>query len=251
MELAAFHGSLQAAKELGAVVQIGSMDVKKLKSFGLGVDILSAATSGAIVLCVARFEEFLKGAAERTLQMYARAQPPIARSQLDIELQVMIMRRNIAAAVQKTVHGVERRLVDIQHDVQDVARRITNDVIWGDHAIDTQSNPSPKTVADIFTLLGIPGCWNKIEQEFAPLWAAHLLLDPNHKSIPSANKELDSILSWRNICAHTSQAPPIGAREISETIAFLEALSLAIDSLLKNAVSDRISALNSTPAAWI
>lgn len=251
MDLAAFHRSLQAAKELGAVVEIASMDIRKLKSFGLSVDILSAATSGAIVLCVARFEEYLKGAAERALQMYSRATPPVQRSQLDIELQVMIMRRNISAAVQKTLHGNERRLSDIKRDVQDVARRITNDVIWGDHAIDTQSNPGSKTVSDILGLLGVKQCWQKLEQEFATLWAAHLVLEPNHKSVPSPSSELDSILSWRNICAHTSQAPPIGYREISETIAFLEALSTSIDNLLEKTVGAHISDLKSVPAPWI
>jgi hypothetical protein len=99
--------------------------------------------------------------------------------------------------------------------------------------------------------LGIPSAWNQIELEFAPLWTAHLTIEPSHKAIPSANKELDSIMSWRNICAHTSQAPAIGARQIWETISFLEALSGAIDTVLKNAVSARISALNSTPADWI
>lgn len=251
MELGAFHASLRAARELGLLVDLGARDIRDLTKIGLSVDVLAAAKSGAIVLSVARFEEFLRSVAERTLQMYSRAQPPVVRSQLDIELQLTIMRRNIAAATRAAVHGVDRDSDEIRRDVHDVAQRIAQDQIWGDHAIDTHSNPNSKTVKEVFSLLGIPGAWAKIEAAFAPLWTAHQQVESGHKAIPSAAKELESILLWRNQCAHTSQTPLVGAHEIAETIAYFEALSTAMEDVLRTAVVSRIASLQSTPAAWV
>lgn len=251
MELGSFHSSLQAAKELGSIVAVAAVDIGKINSLGISVQILQAATSGAIVLCVARFEEFIKGAAERSLEMYSKASPPILRSQLDSDLQIKIIRKNVSAAVQGTIHGAARTPIEIRQSIHDVAQRITGDAIWGDHAIETHSNPNAETVAEIFKLLGVTPPWIKIQQAFDPLWAAHRQSEPGHKSVPSACKELDSILRWRNICAHSSQSPMIGPTEVFETIAFFESLSSAIDSVLQQEITARIQGLNSTPAAWV
>ena len=250
MDLSAFLSSLRSVRELGSIVQIATKDVRQLKSLGIGVDIVPTATSAAIVLCVARFEDYLKGAAEKFLEMYVRAQPQISRSQLHLDLQLAIVHKNITSATQKTRHGVIRSQHDIKRNIEDVARKVLADQIWGDDAISTHSNPGPETVKEILKLLGISNPWASLEAEFAPRWLVHQGNEPQHKSIPSASRELGSILGWRNICAHSSGVLPIGSREVWETIAFFEVLSASIDALLQRESTDRITGLQSSPALW-
>lgn len=250
MDLNDFIDSLRPVRELGTVAQIAAQDARILNRIGIGVDILPTATSGAIVLCVARFEDYLKGAAEKFLDMYKRAQPQILRSHLDADLQLAIIHKNISSATQKNRHGTARLPGEIKRNVEDVARKILADEIWGDDAISTQSNPGPETVKEILKLLGIANPWAALEADFSQRWAAHLGNDPTHKSIPSASNELGSILGWRNICAHSSGTLPIGAQQVYETIAFFEVLATSIDSILRDASITRITSLSSTPAQW-
>lgn len=250
MPLLTLQTSLHAVGALGDLVHAATMDATGLKKLGIGPDIIAVGTSGAIVLCVARFEQFLKDIAEKSLSRYELANPAIKRSQLDVDLQLTILFHNIQAARRQRDHGVRRSDEDIRQSMEDVAARVEREAIWGDHAIDTQSNPGPETITQILKLLGVAEVWPTLEGEFTPRWQAAISVRPELKSIPRANDELRSVMGWRHIFAHTGGTLPIGSREIRETIAFIEVLAATIEAVLQRAADERIVSLGSVPAPW-
>lgn len=211
---------------------------------------MTAAIAGSILLGVARFEEFIKSSADHYLSAFKHAVPPIQRSALNKKLQTQILTKNLMAATKSKSHGVTRTDDEILQDLSTIANKISSDAIWGDHAIDTKSNPGPETVKDILSLLGIPGPWDLIETEFLNIWASEQTLDPSLQNIPHPKSYLETVLLWRNQCAHTGQSPPIGPAEIWNMINFLECLSTAIDRVLKTHHFDSVNELGSVPAPW-
>jgi hypothetical protein len=250
MNLSDFKKSLQTGRELAQLLELATSNLAQLRPLGIGPDIITATVSSSILVCIARFEEFLKTRAQHFLDSFDKASPPVTRSQLSPELQLQIVRKNVAAALRETVHGVKRPAADIIFDVSSVATLVSADTIWGDHAIDTHSNPSPETVTEILKVLGISNCWDAIGTRFAILWGAAIARDPTYKSIEKPKDELASLLLWRNQCAHSGSTPPIGPNEIWNMIEFLDCLASALDALLQDTYIQRVSSLGSVPASW-
>lgn len=250
MDLAEFHTSLQAPQALGNTLSIASTDPRDLMKLGIGPEIIEAARAGAVVLSIARFENYIKDIAGHFLDAYSRATPAITLSQLDVDLQLKLIKRNFSAASREKEYGAPIDKAVVIQSIQGHITRVVNDEVWAGEAIDTRSNPNAETVQEIFGLLGIPRAWESINQEFLPRWAQHQLNYPLHKSIPSPKNELTNIIGWRNICAHTGQSLQIGAREVEETLAYLTILSAALDKVLEDASNSSIRTLGSTPAPW-
>ncbi|WP_411731737.1 HEPN domain-containing protein [Paeniglutamicibacter sp.] len=250
MNLHDFRSSLQACRDLAEVLEVSLTNVSILQSMNVGPDIRTAAIAGSVLLSVARFEEFIKSRADHYLKSFSKASPPITRSSLDKKLQTQILVKNLTAAGRSKNHGVERTEDEILQELHNIAGKISSDTIWGDHAIETKSNPGPETVRDILSLLGISGAWTYIDTEFSSLWDTEKALEPSLKSIVHPKDELETILLWRNQCAHTGQSPTIGPAEIRNMILFLECLSSAIDKILSTHHSNRVSGLGSVPAPW-
>jgi hypothetical protein len=250
MALQDFEQSLQDLSALIELVRIGTIDSKKLRSIGVDVALIPAATSGVIVLVVGRFEEFLKEEAERALAQYSKANPPVSRSQLSLELQLAIVRANLTGATRELVHGQRRPVSDRIRDLQAIASRVVNDEIWGNDAIDTASNPGPETVKSILKLLGLENPWDKIEANFIPNWISRQGKTPGLKAIPSAKAELESVLGWRNTVAHSRSTLPIGPSELDTCIAFLRELAKSIDEVVRDITDQIVMAASSIPGNW-
>lgn len=250
MPLNAFISDVLALEPLVQLVRLGSMNQKTLRDAGLDVGLLNPASAGCVVLMVGRFEQFLKDIGNKALDQYGSAVPPVLRSSLPTDLQIKILSNNFNAAAQAKRYGSARPSVTRVKEVDQVANKIANNEVWGDHAIETFSNPNSDTVKSIMLLLGLSAPWTVLESNFAPRWALQQAQNTYFKSVPNAQNELDNILGWRNAIAHTNSLPNVGAKELEETAAFLDCLAQAIDESLRTHIATSIADRGSTPPAW-
>ena len=250
MPLQSFDSDMAAVQPLVDLVRLGTVNQKSLHSIGLSANIISSAAAGCVVLMVGRFEQFLKNIGNKGLDQYGLATPPVPRSALPVGVQVSILTANLQAAARKTRYGAPRTELTRIQDLDDVANKIANNEVWGDHAIDTHSNPNTQTVKDVLGVVGIPQPWVAIESSFAQSWATALAGNASLKNIPHAGNELESILTWRNTIAHTNGAPNVGFAELNNASFFFRALASSIDEVASDHVHGIINSPGSTPSAW-
>ena len=138
--------SIDELRPLVDLIRVGTTDAKKLTAATLDIALLSPAMGGAIVLLVSRFEKYLKDTGNAALDHFANAIPPVPRSALPPELQVKILSQNLLAATRKSMYGRDRPDADRLRDIALVSARVVSDDVWGDHAVETHSNPNSETV---------------------------------------------------------------------------------------------------------
>lgn len=248
--LSEFRASLDSVDPIIDLVRLGTLNRRAISAVGLDVSLVESAAAGCIVLMVGAFEQYLKDIGNKALDHYRLAAPAVRRSQLPEKLQVAIIGANLTAASQARRFGVKRSTADRIRDLDSVANRVADDEVWGEHAIETQSNPSPDTIREILDLCGVDEVWTRLNKEFQRRWQVARNHDSNLKSIPAADNELRSILTWRNMVAHTSTLPNVGFRQLTESSFFFRALAESIDAVLGRHTFGQVSARGSVPAAW-
>lgn len=249
MPLRAFQQSIQEVRPIVALCQELSDRSAALSYTSVSLATMPSYISSGIVLLVARFEQFLKDAGRFAADQYGRATPAVRRSQLSDELQLAIIKSNMQAAMREKEHGVPRGIpVRIQH-IHDVASRIAADRVWGDDVIETSGNPDSTTVKSILSLLGVGQPWDRLESEFRVHWSQREAVSLI-KSVPSARRELDSIVTWRHSVAHTSSLLPVSSGEFSDAVSFFMDLSTSIYDVLSSVTDAKISTCGCQPSAW-
>lgn len=251
MNLDDFEQSLAAPRALGKTLERASRDPRSIISLGIGLEIIDAARSGSILLSVARFENFLKDVATKYLSSFARATPPVPLSRLDANLQLKLIKQNFKVVAQERLYGVLLNSEGVVTSIKSFMDRIVNaDEVWAGEAIDTHSNPGSETVQKILALLGVAQPWSVLEVEFQIRWGLHQASNPEAKEIPAPRDELNNIIRWRNVCAHTGQTLSIGASEVKNSIDFLSVLSASLDAVLKNHSDAVLAQMGSVPSEW-
>lgn len=248
--LSEYRASLASVDPIIDLVRLGTLNRRALRDLGLDVALVEAAAAGCIVLMVGAFEQYLKDIGNKALDHYQLARPLVRRSQLPEKLQVAILSANLTAASQARRFGVKRSDADRIRDLDAVANRVADDEVWGEHAIDTQSNPSPDTIREILDLCGVDSVWPRLNKEFQLRWNVARAHDASLKSIPSPENELRSILTWRNMIAHTSTLPNVGFQQLTESSYFFRAVAESIDVVLARHTYGQVRSRGSAPAPW-
>lgn len=243
----------QSANELLpliAVVRAASTGSAAFTYADIDIGVIKPCTSAVVLLLSARFEEYLRSAIESAIAQFTTASPPVNRTALSAELQLRILTSNIKSATQESVHGVRRDAAARIAAVTQVASRIVNYEIWGDDAIDTAGNPGRATVSNLLAMIGIQSAWVAIEAAFAINWRQRRIIDSALKQIPRAADELDTLMNWRNACAHTSAMLPLGERDLLDAVAYVGCLAETIDGIICREIDLMIVGCGSRPSSW-
>lgn len=250
MPLNTFHSALQGLDPLVQLVQAISARDPALTYAGVAPTVEPLAVGSTVVLSVARFEEYLKNLGDFAARQYAKAAPPVLLHELPHEFQVQMLDKNFTAAMRANRFGVTRSPRERMRGGLSVARRALANDVWGGDAIETHSNPNPGTVSEILTLIGVAEPWKKIGVAWslkAPLGTGHTRY---FKEIPSARKELESVLTARNTVAHSGSNATVGPKQLLAILAFLSDFAEVLYDVAQVAVDAQVVNLRRTPAAW-
>ncbi len=250
MPLRTFHSALQGLDPLVQLVRAISARDPALTYAGLAPTVEPLAVGSAVVLAVARFEEYLKNLGDFAARQYANAVPPVLLKELPHEFQVQMLEKNFSAAMRANRFGVARTPQDRMRGGLSVARRALANDVWGGDAIETHSNPNPDTVGEILTLVGVAKPWKKLDAAWsvkAPLGTGHARY---FKDIPSARKELQSVLTARNTVAHSGSNATVGPQELLAILAFLYDFAEVLYDVAQVSVDAQVVSIGRTPAAW-
>ncbi|MDQ0789202.1 HEPN domain-containing protein [Streptomyces sp. B3I8] len=210
----------------------------------------SPLLAGAVVLLCARFEEFLKDVVSYALERHGYSQPPLTLWDLPEKLQIQLISKNMAAALQGNRHGSIRPPVERITEGVAAAKRFVNGVISAEHAIDTGGNPGPETVAGLLKLVGVDAPWKKVADHLQTNYVAPTGHGLGLISMGHPEERLRQIINLRNIVAHSGASIPASPDEIRFNVDFLSQLSNSIYAVLKEQVGDFARSLGRVPANW-
>lgn len=249
MALAAFESDMDELELLVGLVRVGSQNRRRLEASGVDVGVVALAAASCVVLACGRFEQFVKDVANKSLDQYGVAVPPVPRSALSDSIQVRILSENIRAAIRGKIYGIPVPHPTRIASIDRVSNLIADDAVWGDDAINTNSNPNSETVRSVLEFLSGENPWPSLEAGFEARWTT-VRSASMVKEVPSCRNELDNIIRWRNSIAHTNNAANLGVVELDDMLQFFRSLGATLDEYVENSTATKIVDAGSVPKPW-
>jgi len=207
-------------------------------------------TAGAVVLLCARFEEFLKDVIAYALERHGEADPALTLWNLPESLQILLLSKNMTAALQAKRFGRPRSHAERINDGLTAAQDIIAGRINAELAIETGGNPGPDTVSELMKLVGIEKPWSHIEKQFEVNYVSPV--DPMLAGIAlgGLQERLGALIGLRNEVAHSGTQISSSPAEIRFNVHFARHLANAIYDVLKKHVEDYARSIGRTPGIW-
>ena len=184
---------------------------------------VEALRGGAVVLMVAAFERYLRGAFEEYTEEISRRAKTTGHAKLDVAL----VERNDFNFINWVIRDSrQKRSVKIV-ELRRVAKRIAEKHFIPELFSRTRANPGPDTVKELFRDFGVPDAFDPIETNLA----TH---HPRPFSKGFARDQLEAIIGWRNDVAHGGGALGIARTDLEGWVIFMGALGRAVDNTLRD-----------------
>ncbi|MEU8959547.1 HEPN domain-containing protein [Streptomyces sp. NPDC048518] len=206
--------------------------------------------AGAVVLLCARFEEFVKDVVTYALEQHQEADPNLLLWDLPEQLQVLLISKNMTAALQAKRFGRPRSPADRLKDGLDVAQDIVQGRINAGKAIETGGNPGPDTVADLMKLVGVAKPWAEIAKYFDARYTPPASPELAGIAVGDLQERLRELVGLRNVVAHSGARIPSSPAEIRFNVHFTRHLASAIYHVLKEHVDAYVRSVGRIPGVW-
>ncbi|MEV6998524.1 HEPN domain-containing protein [Streptomyces sp. NPDC093982] len=206
--------------------------------------------AGAVVLLCARFEEFVKDVITYALEQHQEADPSLLLSDLPEQLQVLLISKNMTAALQAKRFGRPRSPADRLRDGLTVAQDMIQGRINAGKAIETGGNPGPDTVADLMKLVGVAKPWAEIAKYFDVNYKTPINPELAGIAVGDLQERLRELVGLRNVVAHSGARIPSSPAEIRFNVHFTRYLATAIYHVLKDHVDAYVRSVGRIPGAW-
>ncbi|WP_148019427.1 HEPN domain-containing protein [Streptomyces sp. OR43] len=210
----------------------------------------SPLLAGAVVLLCARFEEFIKDVVTYALERHGEAAPEFLLWDLPERVQVLLITKNLNAALQAKRFGKLREPNERISDGKAAAEGIVAGKISAGHAIETGGNPGPDTVADLMKLTGVEKPWLQISRHFEAHYIEPRSVELSGMALGDLQERLGELVGLRNIVAHSGARIPSSPTEIRFNVHFARHLADAIYQVLKDQVESHARASGRVPAKW-
>ncbi|MFJ9687313.1 HEPN domain-containing protein [Streptomyces bacillaris] len=206
--------------------------------------------AGAVVLLCARFEEFVKDVVTYALEQHQEASPNLILWDLPEQLQVLLISKNMTAALQGKRFGRPRNPADRIRDGLAAAQDIVQGRISAGRAIETGGNPGPDTVADLMKLVGVAKPWAEITKSFDADYEDPINPDLAGIAVGDLQERLRELVGLRNVVAHSGTRIPSSPAEIRFDVHFTRHLASAIYHVLKEHVDAYVRSVGRIPGVW-
>ncbi|MGW2058095.1 HEPN domain-containing protein [Streptomyces sp. NPDC001840] len=206
--------------------------------------------AGAVVLLCARFEEFVKDVVTYALEQHQEASPNLLLWDLPEQLQVLLISKNMTAALQAKRFGRSRNPSDRLRDGLAAAQDIVQGQINAGKAIETGGNPGPDTVADLMKLVGVVKPWAEIAKSFDASYEDPVNPELAGIAVGDLQERLRELVGLRNVVAHSGARIPSSPAEIRFDVHFTRHLAFAIYHVLKEHVDAYVRSVGRIPGVW-
>ncbi|MET8688898.1 HEPN domain-containing protein [Streptomyces sp. NPDC004732] len=210
----------------------------------------SPILAGAVVLLCARFEEFIKDVVTYALERHGDATPTLILSDLPEQLQILLISKNMTAALQAKRFGRSRTSTDRISDGLSAARDVIAGKINAEHAIETGGNPGPDTVTELMKLVGVERPWSQISTHFDAHYSPPVRPELSGIAVGNLQERLRELVNLRNIVAHSGASIPRSPAEIRFDVHFTRHLAEAIYLALKENVENYARSAGRVPGVW-
>ncbi|MFK4065282.1 HEPN domain-containing protein [Streptomyces sp. NPDC029674] len=210
----------------------------------------SPILAGAVVLLCARFEEFIKDVVAYALERHGDATPRLMLWDLPEQLQVLLISKNMNAALQAKRFGKTRDSADRISEGVSAAKGIVAGAINADHAIETGGNPGPDTVSELMKLVGVEKPWPQISKYFEVHYMAPSNPGLSGMALGNLQERLRELVNLRNVVAHSGARIPASPAEIRFNVHFARYLADAIYQVLKDFVETYAQSVGRVPGLW-
>ncbi|RPK78780.1 hypothetical protein EES45_17050 [Streptomyces sp. ADI97-07] len=210
----------------------------------------SPILSGAVVLLCARFEEFIKDVVVYALERHGDASPTLMLWDLPEQLQILLISKNMTAALQSRRFGKSRDSADRINDGLSTARMIIAGKINAGHAIETGGNPGPETVSELMKLVGVDKPWPQISKRFEDKYIPPTNPELSGMAVGNLQERLRELLHLRNVVAHSGAHISPSPAEIRFDVYVTRYLAEAIYQVLKEYVETYARSIGRLPGAW-
>ncbi|MFF3143342.1 HEPN domain-containing protein [Streptomyces sp. NPDC057927] len=210
----------------------------------------SPILAGAVVLLCARFEEFIKDVVAYALERHGEADPTLTLWDLPEQLQILLISKNMTAALQAKRFGKSRDSAERISEGLAAAREIIAGKINAGHAIETGGNPGPDTVSELMKLIGIEKPWPQISKYFDMHYQAPTRPELSGIAVGNLQERLRELVNLRNIVAHSGARIPPSPAEIRFEVHFTRYLADAIYQVLKEHVETYARSIGRVPGVW-
>ncbi|MFF7099991.1 HEPN domain-containing protein [Streptomyces nigra] len=211
----------------------------------------SPILAGAVVLLCARFEEFIKDVVAYALERHGDATPTLMLWDLPEQLQLLLISKNMTAALQAKRFGKPRDSADRISDGLSAAKGIIAGKIHAGHAIETGGNPGPDTVSELMKLVGVEKPWPQISKYFEAHYNPPTSPELTGMAVGSLQERLRELINLRNVVAHSGARIPPSPAEIRFNVYFTRYLAEAIYEVLKEHVEAYARSMGRVPGAWV
>lgn len=185
-------------------------------------DAAEALRGGCAVLMVAAFEAFVRGLLPELLSAWDAKARVIHFHRLPSKMQTTSVWDGLDAALRGPRFGAPSDRVSRLPAVLTTSARVAalriNPEVFGD----TQSNPSPARLKDLFSGIGVSDVFGVIKSDFDRRWGTAT-------AETFIRDTLQDIVERRHRVAHTGSALSISRRDLMESIRFLRHLGATLD----------------------
>jgi HEPN superfamily RiboL-PSP-like protein len=226
---ASFCESLSMAEELVAMEAIypepAGADQDGRRSLAL--------RGGAAILAVAAFETFLR-------EVFLERLVPLTQQPRTVDFEKLPERMRIASIWQsldvamKGPRGRNARKMDLLPQVAHAARLAGAFIVNPEAFSNTQSNPGPDVVKQMFGDVGIQDIFGRTRPAFDALWG-------KMESQSFLSDKLAEIVRRRNAVAHTIDVRKVTRDQLHETTSFLLCLATVLDGELDSHVTQLLA----------
>ncbi|WP_369224161.1 HEPN domain-containing protein [Streptomyces sp. R39] len=210
----------------------------------------SPLLAGAVVLLCARFEEFVKDVVTYALEKHGEATPEFTLWDLPERLQLLLITKNMNAALQAKRFGKLRDQMDRINEGKVAAQGIATGKISAGQAIETGGNPGPDTVAELMKLVGVEKPWMQISKYFDAHYAEPTRVELSGIALGDLQERLGELVGLRNIVAHSGARIPSSPTDIRFNVHFTRHLADAIYQVLKDRVEEDARSSGRVPGQW-
>jgi hypothetical protein len=183
---------------------------------------------GAIVLMVAAWESFLKQLVEDELTILTTQPPKIKFDELPTKMQIHSIFQTLDRATKGPRYQHTDR-IDRLADIDQACRLIISGVINPLAFSDTDTNPSPKVIRNMFSNIGIEDIFMSIKPEFERKWDQ-----------PVDNRfievKLQQIIHRRHLVAHKADTLGVSRKDLNEAVRFMKIIAPLFEKQLKTHV---------------
>ncbi len=188
-------------------------------------NIAEGLRGGAIVLMVAAWESFLKQLVEDELTFLTTQPPKIKFDKLPDKMRVHSIFQTLDRAT-KGPRYQQTNKVDRLLEIDQACKIIISGVINPLAFSDTDGNPSPKVVRNMFSNIGIEDIFASIKPDFEKKWGQSV----DKRFIEN---KLEQIIHRRHLVAHKADTLRVSRKDLNEAVKFMKIIAPLFEKQLK------------------